>query len=146
METKNYLEDDEEYLRSPKSLKRFSPKEFRKNFLKILAEDKDLLKQVIKIADFRANWHDIHDGCPSGNPQCSHCYSGDTEAEMLYDDTLANVWRQAYNLTTIHNDSEAEISDSSEDSALEYFHDAERDPNDDIEEESDKEGNDNNKE
>ena len=103
-------------------LKKYDDDEFAKNFLNVIKNDRSVLDELIKIADFQANWHDIHRGCPSGAQQCSHCYSGDTEFEMSHNTILKEVWKKAYKQTDLYDDSDAEDPDSEDpNSEKDYF-------------------------
>lgn len=95
-----------------KHIKKYNPEELRMNFLKVLLENNEALYSLVEAANFYANMHSIHDGCPSGDRQCDYCYSGDTEFDTKYglQETLKKLWLDAYKMTPI------EDSDSEDDS------------------------------
>jgi hypothetical protein len=124
----------DDYKKRVKYLKRFDPLEFEDTFLEVLANNPDLLRDLITAANFHANMHDIHDECPSGEQQCDNCYSGDTEAENNSNlkNALKQLWINTYDMTYVYSDgddaSEDEYQDRKKDSIKridsekDYFH------------------------
>lgn len=73
-------------------------------FLEKLGDNDGLITQLIEFADFEANRHDIHDGCPYDDKECEDCYSWDTENdnENRRDKLLARIWKDAYEEWKFH--------------------------------------------
>jgi hypothetical protein len=136
-------ETKDDYKKRVRYLKRFDPLEFEDTFLEVLANNPDLLRDLITAAHFHANMHDIHDECPSGEQQCDNCYSGDTEADnnALAKNTLKQLWINTYDMTYVYSDgddaSEDEYQDGikvpKKDSEKDYFHDDNNNSNDEEE-------------
>ncbi len=96
---------------------------FKQNLLEHITSDKfldELARHLISEADFHTNGHRIDDSDvhPDG-AQCSGCYSGDTEYEMLndYSSSAKMVFIKTLTQLGLRNESDSDAADDSDDTS-----------------------------